>query len=92
MIVRGAQPLVEEHRRREVELDVRRLDAGAAAEEAGRLGNVGAERPASLVLEQRDVGRVGSRHVQRDLVGEVVQLRHAVILEPEPDGKGLAHS
>ena len=25
------------------------------------------------------------------LVGEVVELRHAVILEPEPDGKRLAH-
>ena len=75
-----------------MELDVRRIDARTAAEEAGRLGDVGAQRPASLVLEQRDVGRVGGRHVQRDLVGEVVQLRHAVILQPQADGQRFTHS
>ena len=50
VVGRRGQPLVEEQRRREVELDVGRLEPGARAEEAAALGDVRAQRPAALGL------------------------------------------
>ena len=89
MVVWGGQAFVEEHRRREVKLDVGRVDAVAGADEAGRLGDVRGKRAAAM-LEEREVLRRGDPE-QRLLVGQVVDLRHAVVLEPVADRQVRAH-
>ncbi len=64
--------------------------SGRVRKNAARLGDVRAQRAAALALEQREVlGR--ERAEQRRLVGLVVQLRHAVVLQVVADGQVLAH-
>ncbi len=60
------------------------------AEEGRRLGDVGRQRPAALALEQREVLRREGPE-ERRLVGLVVELRHAVVLQVVADRQVLAH-
>jgi hypothetical protein len=82
----GGQPetLVQVHDRHRVNLAVRRIEVIAGAEEAAGLADVGCQRAAPLVLEQRDVLRC-LRGEQRFGVGEVADPDVDVILEVLPD-------
>ena len=90
VVGRRRQSLVEERRRGEVELDVRRRQVRARPEEAARLGVVRRQRPAALALEEREVlGREDPE--ETGLVGEVVDVDHAVVLQVLADRQVLSH-
>ena len=73
-----------------MELHVRRRQLGPGAEEAARLGQVRAQRPAALPCEQLEVlGREDAE--QRRHGAQVVEVRHRVVLEVAADGQLLAH-
>ena len=64
--------------------------SGRVRKNAAGLGDVRGQRAAALALEQREVlGR--ERAEQRLLVGQVVELRHAVVLQVLADRQVLAH-
>ncbi len=73
-----------------MELDVGCVEVRPRAEEAPAFGIVRGERPAALALEEREVLRREDPE-EPGLVGEVVDVDHAVVLEVPADGKLLPH-
>ena len=73
-----------------MELDVRCGQVRTRPEEAARLRVVRGQRPAALALEEREVlGREDPEEAL--LVGEVVDVDHAVVLQVVADRQVLAH-